>query len=472
MIQASQVSFRYPNANRGLAPVSLQVQPGEAVLITGPSGSGKSTLARCLTGIIPHLYRGTMTGEVQLNGSDTADQPMWQLAEHAGMVFQNPASQMLAPSVEDEILFGLENLGLPKDEITSRLEAVLDQFNLSSMRSRPPQTLSGGEQQKLALASIVARRPDFLVLDEPLSMLDSTAAMELVQYLERQIQDGRSLIILEHRREFLEAIKNLRVVDLDGYHQHDERFPLDLNLPPKERFQLEMEEVSVHLGGRAILDDLNLTLQGGQLIALVGRNGVGKTTLLRTLAGLQKFKGRVSVETPNGQVAPDLGLAFQNPDLQIFNPTVRDEILYRLPDPDMEQYHRLLNTLGLAPYEQTPPLLLSEGEKNRLALALVLMHNPAHGILLDEPSLGQDAAHKRVLIRLLRTLVDAGQLVVMTTHDLTLASQANRLILLGNEGVIVDGPTDVVLQDKAAWQQAGIVFPDWFLKGQGRGDPE
>lgn len=463
MIQARQVTFRYPSANRGLAPVSLDVQSGEAVLVTGPSGSGKSTLARCLTGIIPHLYRGSLAGEVQLNGGKTTDQPLWKLAEHAGMVFQNPASQMLAPTVEEEIIFGLENLGLPREEISARLEAVLAQFNLTALRLRSPQTLSGGEQQKLALASIVARQPEFLVLDEPLSMLDSTAALEFVGYLDQQIQTGRSWIVFEHRQEFLETIRKLRVVDLDGAGQQVDRVDIELDLPPREQFQLEMEAVSVHLGGRAILNNLSLSLPGGQLVALVGRNGVGKTTLLRVLAGLQKFSGRVAVETPHGQSIPDMGLAFQNPDLQLFNPTVRAEILYRLPHPDIGLYQQLINTLGLTAYEQTPPLLLSEGEKNRLALAMVMMRNPAHGILLDEPSLGQDSAHKRILIRLLRRLVYAGQLVVMTTHDLALAAQADRLILLGSDGVITDGKTDEILRDEAAWEQAGLILPDWFL---------
>jgi energy-coupling factor transporter ATP-binding protein EcfA2 len=122
--------------------------------------------------------------------------------------------------------------------------------------------------------------------------------------------------------------------------------------------------------------------------------------------------------------------------------------------------------LGLKDYENTPPLLLSEGEKKRLALGLVMMRRPAHGLLLDEPSLGQDSAHKKILVDILRVLAAAGQLAIMTTHDLTLASQADRLILLGHQGVIADGKTDRVLQDYSAWQRAGIALPDWFLRGR------
>ena len=166
MLHTHQVAFQYPQEGRGLQPVSLEIQPGTITLITGPSGSGKSTLARCLIGLIPHLYNGELSGEVWLNGYRTDEALLWQLAEKAGMVFQNPAAQMLAPTVEEEIIFGLENLGLARDEISQRLETVLPQFGLVHLRERAPQTLSGGEQQKLALAAIVAREPDALILDE------------------------------------------------------------------------------------------------------------------------------------------------------------------------------------------------------------------------------------------------------------------------------------------------------------------
>jgi energy-coupling factor transporter ATP-binding protein EcfA2 len=198
----------------------------------------------------------------------------------------------------------------------------------------------------------------------------------------------------------------------------------------------------------------------------VGRNGVGKTTLLRTLAGLQPYKGLVSVESAeagrNGR--PDLGLVFQNADLQLFNATVAEEILYRLPRPDLNFYAWLLEALGLTAYEQTPPLLLSEGEKKRLALASVLMRRARHGLLLDEPALGQDSRHKEMLLRLLRSLAAAGWLVILTTHDLTLAAQADRLLLLGPDGIVADGPAGAVLADGPAWVRIGLVVPPWVCR--------
>ena len=457
IVRATEVSYRYIQNNQGLAPTSLELKPGERLLVAGPSRCGKSTLARCLTGLIPHLYHGTMDGEVWLDAQRTADAPLWRLAERAGLVFQNPAAQMLAHSVEEEIVFGLENLGLPRETITQRLEATLARFGLASMRDRPPQTLSGGEQQKLALAAITARQPPVLVLDEPLSMLDGTAAEELVLHLADLAQAGAAVIACEHREEYLQSIAHLRTLRLPGPAPADVAAPALLHPAESTAQRFDVAGLSVSLGGRPVLRDLSFSLQSGQVVAVVGRNGVGKTTLLRSLAGLQKHEGAIKV---NGS-RPDLGLVFQNADLQLFNASVREEILFRVPEPDMALYEWLLAALGLARYEQVPPLLLSEGEKKRVALATVLMRRPRHGVLLDEPSLGQDAAHKEMLVRLAQRLAGAGQLVILTTHDLPLALQADRLLLLGPEGFVADGPPARVLADRAAWAKLGLSVPEW-----------
>jgi energy-coupling factor transporter ATP-binding protein EcfA2 len=458
IVRAEGTAYRYPQNNHGLAPISLSIEPGERLLVTGPSGCGKSTLARCLTGLIPHLYHGTLEGGVWLDGQRTSDAPLWQLAERAGPVFQNPAAQMLAHSVEEEIVFGLENLGLPRATITERLEATLARFGLREMRERSPQTLSGGEQQKLALAAITARQLPVLVLDEPLSMLDCTAADELVTHLADLANAGTAVIACEHREEYFQSIPALRTLRLDGPVPEDIQAPaLYLHRAEVTNQRLEVKGLTVSLGGRPILHNLNLSLEPGQVVAVVGRNGVGKTTLLRALAGLQKHEGSVQI---NGS-RPDLGLVFQNADLQLFNASVREEILFRVPDPDMDLYAWLLATLGLAHYEQVPPLLLSEGEKKRVALATVLMRRPRYGILLDEPSLGQDAAHKAMLVRLAHALAGAGQLVILTTHDLPLAAQADRLALLGPGGFVADGPPAEVLRDDAAWSWLGLSVPEW-----------
>ncbi|MCP4542231.1 MAG: ABC transporter ATP-binding protein [Chloroflexi bacterium] len=459
VVCAERVGYCYPQNNHGLEPISLNFQPGGLVLVTGPSGCGKSTLARCLTGLIPHLYRGRLSGEVWLDGLRTQDVPLWQLTRQAGLVFQNPAAQMLALTVEEEIIFGLENLGLPRDVIRERLEDVLVRFGLELLRTRSPQTLSGGEQQKLALAAITARRSPVLVLDEPLSMLDATAAVDLVAHLADLSCNGTTVVICEHRAEYLRPIPDLQTIILNGTVSTRQASHIPRIAHHVSRFTLQVSNLGVKLDGKPVLQNLSFSTEGAQVLAVVGRNGVGKTTLLRALAGLQKHTGTVTV---NGD-RPDLGMVFQNPDLQLFNATVRDEILYRLPEPNMSRYAWLLAVLGLSRYEETPPLLLSEGEKKRVALATVLMRDPRHGVLLDEPALGQDDAHKERLIALARALADTGQLVILTTHDLTLAAQADRLLLLGRDGLVADGPPDEILRDNAAWAQIGLRVPEWVV---------
>jgi energy-coupling factor transporter ATP-binding protein EcfA2/energy-coupling factor transporter transmembrane protein EcfT len=458
IVSTEGLTYRYPQNNYGLDPITLAIEPGERVLVAGPSGCGKSTLARCLTGLIPHLYHGTMAGDVWLGGLHTAQTPLWQLSERAGLVFQNPAAQMLGQSVEEEILFGLENLGLPRDTMRDRTEAILVHFGLETMRDRSPQTLSGGEQQKLALAAIIARQPAVLVLDEPLSMLDGTAATGLVAHLAGPATADTTVVVCEHREEYLRPLPDLRALRLDGRPAREDAIsPPDLPGIATLPAVLEVEGLSVQLGGRPVLRNLTFALEPGQVVAIVGCNGVGKTTLLRALAGLQKHQGRITA----GGGRPDLGMVFQNADLQLFNASVRDEVLYRVPDPDMALYAWLLAALGLTRYEEVPPLLLSEGEKKRVALALVLMRRPRHGLLLDEPSLGQDAGHKAMLVRLARALAAAGRLVIFTTHDLPLAAQADRLLLLGPDGFVADGPPARVLDDAAAWASIGLSVPDW-----------
>jgi len=466
-LKAEALAFSYPGeADRPLAsrfgPLSLRLDPGDCLHIAGPTGCGKSTLARCLTGLIPHLYHGQMSGTVWIGDLCSDQTPLWQLSEIAGLVFQNPASQMLAPTVEEEIIFGLENLGLPKAEIDQRLDLALERFGLGELRGRAPQSLSGGEQQKLALASVAARRPPVLVLDEPLSMLDTTAAFDFVEHLAGWVDQGGAAAICEHRHEYLKGMPDLRLLSLDGSPELAALLPaLELDLPEAPASRIIAKGLSVARGGRPVLQDLDLTLEGGQVTAIVGRNGAGKTTLLRALAGLQPYQGELAAWIDGQSETPVLGLVFQNPDLQLFNATVRQEVLYRLPEADLRLYRRMIAALDLERYEETPPLLLSEGEKRRVALATLLVRRPRHGVLLDEPALGQDAAHKALLMRLLQAVARQGQVVALATHDIELAACADRLILLDRDGFVASGPPQQVLADRSAWDRLGLRLPEW-----------
>ncbi len=441
--------------------MTFQVSAGERLLITGASGCGKSTLARCLVGLIPHLYNGKFDGQVCVNGQRTDSTPLWQLSEHAGMVLQNTQAQMLASTVEDEIAFGLENLGLPRAEIEMRIQASLDRFGLQPYRTHDPRRLSGGEGQRVMLAAMLARRTPLLVLDEPLSMLDPTAARDLVNHLSELARQGSAVVVCEHRAHYFHDAGAFREYPLtstsDGLARNE------MTLAPMRHgsdFDLTVASLSVHFGQRCVLDHIALDFASGQIVALVGVNGSGKTTLLRSLSGLQRHDGVVRVSDGS---SPDLGLVYQNPDLQLFNPTVREEILFRVTHPDDALYRWLLSNLGLARYESHSPLLLSEGEKKRLCLAMVLMHQPRHGVLLDEPTLGQDDAHRLMLGRTVQGLADAGRLVIVATHDLAWAAHyATRMLVLDGGKIIAQGAPQVVLRDAPLWQRIHLHIPDWI----------
>jgi energy-coupling factor transport system ATP-binding protein len=321
---------------------------------------------------------------------------------------------------------------------------------------------------------MTARQPQILVLDEPLSMLDTTAALEFIQALDTAREGGQGFVICEHRHEYVRMMRGLDTLILDGHPpdppdrvaectdwQGDLATADQFFDRPGQRFVLQAQKLTVVKGGNTLLRELSFELAGGRVVAIVGRNGAGKTTLLRAVAGLQRYEGELKI---NGAESgrPSFGMVFQNPDLQLFNATVREEILYRLPDPDLARYQWLMAQLHLQQYEEQAPLLLSEGEKRRVALATTLMHAPRHGILLDEPSLGQDIYHKKILIGVLRSLSRAGMLVVMATHDMELACAADEILLLQAGALLAHGPTSEILAVPETWRDAGVRLPDWI----------
>ena len=478
-IVADAISYTYHGQPApSVRDVSLSVQAGERWLITGDSGCGKSTLARCLVGLIPHLYKGRLDGEVRLDGLRTDATPLWQLAEKACMVLQNVQAQMLASTVEDEIAFGLENLGLPHNEIERRIESSLERFGLQKLRDHDPRRLSGGEGQRVMLAAMLARQSPILVLDEPLSMLDTTAAHELVNHLtELASQQGSAIVVCEHRSRYFDRMDSLHEYVLDG--RADAAAQADpppapgtsQRLAPGKSqglaplasvpsFSLSINNLSVTYGQRTVLDRLGTELSSGQVVALVGVNGSGKTTLLRSLTRLQKYTG--TVEVSDGQ-AVDMGLVYQNPDLQLFNPTVRDEVLYRVAAPNEELYRWTMARLGLERYQASSPLLLSEGEKKRLCLAMVLMRQPRHGVLLDEPTLGQDDHHRALLGRTVKGLAEARRLVIVATHDLAWAAHfATHMLVLHEGHIIAEGTPGALLREAGLWRRVNLYVPEWI----------
>jgi energy-coupling factor transporter ATP-binding protein EcfA2 len=217
VIEVNGLTFTYAGAKSpAINDVNLEVSEGEFILIVGPSGGGKSTLCRCLNGLIPHFYEGEYKGSVTVCGLKVAETPTHILSQHIGMVFQNPQNQLFSLSVEADIAFPLENLGFPRQEIRARVDEILELLNLQHLKDRSPFELSGGQQQKVAIASVLAMRPEIILLDEPTSFLDPLSALHLfetIDYVRKKL--GLTVLIVEHRVD-LAAARATRVVLLSG----------------------------------------------------------------------------------------------------------------------------------------------------------------------------------------------------------------------------------------------------------------
>jgi energy-coupling factor transporter ATP-binding protein EcfA2 len=395
LIKFEDLSFTYNGAAApALRNINLAIEDGEFVLVSGPSGGGKSTLCRCLNGLVPHFYGGTISGSVEVQGLDIMKHPTSELATRVGMVFQDPENQLVTSDVEREVAFGMENLGFPVGLIARRIEEALDTVGIAGLRSRRHHELSGGEKQKVAIASILALHPQVLVLDEPTSQLDPQSAEEVLRILERLNDElGMTIILIEHRLDrVIHLVDRVLVMDAGAIqasgHPRDilgrtEPDGLKVGVPPViglvRRLQkngLPVSEMpltvkdarlvlqkairqvrpAVFADGapgktavarteklwfgyddRAVLRDINVTFNAGEFVAIMGRNASGKTTLVKHLNGLLKpGRGKVfvhGIDTRRESVADlsrQVGYVFQNPDDHLFADTVEAEIAFGL----------------------------------------------------------------------------------------------------------------------------------------------
>jgi energy-coupling factor transport system ATP-binding protein len=428
--------YTYPEmASRALDGVDLEIDSG-LTLLTGASGSGKSTLLRVCNGLIPHFHGGVIGGSAHVLGREVVRTPTRDLARDVGFVFQDPELQAVYPSVERDVAFGLENLGVAREEMLRRVGAALEMCGIAHLRSRAVGTLSGGERQRLALAGVLAMRPRLLVLDEPLSQLDPEGAAALLGALHAAVRGGTTALVAEHRhhlvleradRWLLMAQGRVTPCAPDGpvpparaVSRHD--------APASAALSWRLHQVSAGPAGVAVLQDLDLAGGAGEVLALTGANGSGKTTLLRTIAGLlTPLAG--SVERRPGRIA----YLPQNPSALLHRATVRSEIEWTLRrTQSTDRADALLEELGLAAVAERDPRDLSSGQRQRAALAAVLAGSPSL-VLLDEPTRGMDGAARAALTAALVRVAGRGGSAVVATHDPQLvAAVATRVVELGD----------------------------------------
>ncbi|MFI9015288.1 ABC transporter ATP-binding protein [Streptomyces griseus] len=533
MITFDQVTVQYEDtAEPVLRDVNLTVEEGELCLVVGHTGVGKSTLLGAVNGLVPHFTGGTLYGRVTVDGRDTAEHPPRELADVVGVVGQDPLDGFVTDTVEEELAYAMEQLAVAPATMRKRVEETLDLLGLADLRHRALHELSGGQQQRVAIGSVLTAHPRVLVLDEPTSALDPTAAEEVLAAVTRLVHDlGVTVLLAEHRLERVVQYAD-RVIHLPG----DGRVvsgppaevfrtssiappvvdlgrtagwsPLPLSIrdarraaaplrtrldgvvPPPVRTALRADTprllsargITVTYQGVPAVREVALDLRGGEITALMGRNGSGKSSLLWALQGSGPRKaGSVSVGESDGPGTRDprkvsatearrlVGLVPQTPTDLLYLESVKQE----LDQADSESAvqadgipaRTLLDRLAPGIPDTTHPRDLSEGQKLALVLAIQLAAAP-RVVLLDEPTRGLDYRAKGELIGIVDGLAAEGRTVVISTHDVEfVARAADRVVVMAEGDVVADGPTTevIVASPVFAPQTAKVLAPLPYL---------
>jgi energy-coupling factor transporter ATP-binding protein EcfA2 len=486
VIRLRDIRYRYPHTGWVLKGVDFSVTDGEYLFIGGANGSGKSTLAYLFNGLIPHYFGGTLQGTVTIDDLNTLEHKVFELFSHVGLVLQNADAQLFNSTVEDEIAFGLESLGLPGGEIDNRIREICRTLKLEDLLGRSPATLSGGEKRLVAIASVLCLNPSVLLLDEPYGDLDWEAVERVRQTLSEVNRSGKSIIVIEQRMgKFLHDTSRCLILEqgkllYQGSPQSAHEVLLNAHLlphystrgngaPGKEPL-LIAQDLSYRIKEKEILTGVSLELRKGETLALIGRNGSGKTTLLKHFNGLLRptsgrltFKGEEIQDKAPSELADQVGLSFQNPNDQFFKYRVKDEvmagptILRKIQEDwlqEMWQVFELHALLDRSPYR------LSEGEKKRVSLASTLATRPKL-LVLDEPTSGHDGRFREALATLMAELKNRGITIVIATHDLDFAQAvADRWIVLHEGRVVADGAPEDLWRDEGLIRLGAIGRPN------------
>ena len=456
------VSFSY-DKDKNLDNINVDIREGEVILLCGESGCRKTTITRFLNGLIPNFFDGKRQGNVYLNDELISEMPIYEISKNVGSVFQNPKTQFFNVDTTSEVVFGCENLSMPIDDIQNRLDNVVDDFQISHLLDKSIFKLSGGEKQKIACASVSAVHPDILILDEPSSNLDSRSSWDFENIIRKWKSQGKTVVIAEHKLFFLSDVvdrvlflNNGRITDewsIEEFRQINHReFGLrqlnleNLTCKRKEYYSdspefMELKNFRFHYGKRQVLDIDDVKIPKNEVIAIIGKNGAGKSTFANCLCGLKRScKGQLIWDNDalkrNDRLKKTY-MVMQDVNHQLFTESVLDEVLLSMDDENFELAEEILTNLNLIHLKDAHPMALSGGEKQRVAIASAIA-SEKEILIFDEPTSGLDLKNMMKVSENLIYLQKLGITSFIITHDYELIMEACSHVLHMDDGRIVD----------------------------------
>ena len=418
MIEIKNCTVTYaaePN-HRVLKDISLTIEDGEFVLLTGESGCGKTTILRLMNGLIPYFYDANVEGEIYIDGLNAEQSTIYDLAKMSGTVFQNPRSQFYTCEVKSELVFGCENEGIPEEEINNRLDETVKRFSIEKLLDRGMFELSGGEKQQVACASIDMEKTKIILLDEPSANLDYEAVKRLKELISIWKTAGKTIIASEHRIAYLWEMCDRTIIINDGRIIRN----LDIDEAADSDNILDFKNYKFrYKKGDRIFEADDVKIAKGEITALIGHNGAGKTTFLNCLCGIRKCRGNLVIDgKPLGwkQRRKKMFMIMQDVSHQLFTESVLDEVLLGMEEEDRDKALTILKKLDLSMMKERHPLSLSGGQMQRVAIASAIAGDNDI-ILLDEPTSGLDYKHMMDISEILKELQSMGKTIIVATHD-------------------------------------------------------
>ena len=437
---------------RILSDVNLEIQDGEFVLICGESGCGKTTLTKLINGLIPHFVKDvSVDGTITVCGKNVAEMPMYEIAEFVGSVFQNPRTQFFHTNSNAEMAFGLENRGEEPEYIRERIENTVKELDIEKLADRDVFSMSGGEKQLLAFASVYAMNPQIYVLDEPSANLDIAAMEKLSERMKVIKEKGHTVVVAEHRlawiQKFADRIIYMKEGRIEQEFTSDEfkalsdlkRKQMGLRSIVPEQIQipeitgnsedavLQICNLSCKRKKQMIFQNISLSARAGDIIGITGKNGAGKSTFCNCLCGLLKpkggeilYQGKKLSEKARTKL---FGMVMQEVNHQLFSDSVKNECMLANEEASEQEIRELLEKFDLEEYAEYHPMILSGGQRQRLAICQAVMGEKKL-LIFDEPTSGLDFRHMCQVEKLMKQLSEEKYIIIVVTHDYEFLNRA------------------------------------------------